>query len=163
MATLADPSGKEGAPTTLPTPPTRLFANVLTPKPPSPEWVPDYRLSMKDGIPAIRFAPHDLIRSEQIMAYALILKFSAGRPSLNDIRSHISLHWGLSCNPVVGLIDPRHVLLKLTSEADVIKTMVREKKHIKGFWFRLFRWTSSFDPRKDSSLASVWVLFLGYG
>ncbi|OVA05655.1 hypothetical protein BVC80_8999g18 [Macleaya cordata] len=78
---------------------------------------------MKDGIPAIRFSPHDMHRSEQKMAHALILKFSAGRPSINDIKSHIDLHWGLSGKLVVGIIDPRHILLNLTSEADVLKTM----------------------------------------
>ncbi|OVA01789.1 protein of unknown function DUF4283 [Macleaya cordata] len=92
------------------------------------------------------------------MAHALILKFSAGRPSIYDIKSYIDLHWGLTRKVIVGIIDPRHILLNLTSEADVLKTMVREKKHIKGYWIRLFRWSSAFDPRKDSSIATIWVL-----
>ncbi|OVA15314.1 Ribonuclease H domain [Macleaya cordata] len=154
------PPESRGAPPNNPTPPIS-FANVLAPPQPTktPVWVPEYRLSMKDGIPAIKFSPHDMLRSEQKLAHALILKFSAGRPSINDIKSHIDLHWGLSGTIVVGIIDPRHILLNLSSEADVLKALVREKKNIKGYWFRLFRWSSSFDPRKDSSIAAVWVLF----
>ncbi|OVA08928.1 hypothetical protein BVC80_901g65 [Macleaya cordata] len=135
MVAFAASSESGGTPTGTAPPPVKKYASVLAPKSlaKTPEWIPDYRLSMKDGIPAIRFAPHDLLRSEQIMAYSLILKFSEGRPSLNDIRSHIDLHWGLTGKLVVGMMDPRHVLLKLLSNSEVTKVLVREKKHIKGY------------------------------
>ncbi|OVA10378.1 protein of unknown function DUF4283 [Macleaya cordata] len=160
MPALATSSESRGAPTVLALPPSKQYASLLAPRPSTstPTWVPEYRLSMKDGIPAIRFSPHDLLRSEQIMAFSLILKFSAGRPPLNDIKAHIELHWGLTGKYVVGLIDPRHILLRLSSELEVTKVLVREKKHIQGYWFRIFRWSSSFNPKKESSLAPVWVL-----
>ncbi|OVA03500.1 hypothetical protein BVC80_8325g12 [Macleaya cordata] len=125
MNVMTASSESGGAPTDVAPPSAKQYASVLASKSlvKIPEWIPDYRLSMKDGIPAIRFAPHDLSRSEQTMAFSLILKFSAGRPALNDIRSHIDLHWGITGKCVVGLIDPRHVLLKLSSELEVTKVL----------------------------------------
>ncbi|OVA07887.1 protein of unknown function DUF4283 [Macleaya cordata] len=157
---MAATSESGRAPASTATPPIS-FAKVLTPMPSvkAPVWVPEYWLSMKDGIPAIIFSPHVMLRSEQKMVHALILKFSTGRPSISDSKSYIDLHWGLTGKVIVGVIDSSHILLNLTSEADVLKTIVKEKKHIKEYWFRLFRWSSAFDPRKDSSITTVWVLF----
>ncbi|KAL3655048.1 hypothetical protein CASFOL_000834 [Castilleja foliolosa] len=53
--------------------------------------------------------------------HALILKFSAGRPSLYDIRAHINKAWNLEKQPVVTLLDARHVLVITASARDMIE------------------------------------------
>lgn len=52
--------------------------------------------------------------------YALIMKFSQGRPSLHEIQLHIATRWKLSKEPVITLIDPRHVLIVPANHEDMV-------------------------------------------
>lgn len=51
---------------------------------------------------------------------SLIMKFSAGWPNPHDINLHIKLNWGLSAEPMVSLIGPRHVLILPASYQDMV-------------------------------------------
>lgn len=55
------------------------------------------------------------------------------------------------------MIDPRHVMIRLASQADYVKALSQESHKIETSLFRLFKWTSQFDPKRDSSHAVVWV------
>lgn len=65
--------------------------------------------------------------------------------------------WGLSQPAVVGLLDPRHVMIHLSSHEDMVKAWTRESHIIDSSLFRLFRWSPDFHPRYESSLSAVWI------
>lgn len=69
---------------------------------------------MHEGEPAISFSIVEISQAEalfnSIVYWALVAKFSAGRPSVYAIKDHISNHRGLSSQFTVGPIDPRHVI-----------------------------------------------------
>lgn len=85
------------------------------------------------------------------------MKFSAGRPKLHEMRTHIASEWHLAAPPAVGLMDPRHVTLHMASAADTQRALSRPTSKIKNYLFRLFRWTPDFEIGKDSSMAAMWA------
>ncbi|KAL3631406.1 hypothetical protein CASFOL_024390 [Castilleja foliolosa] len=89
--------------------------------------------------------------------HALVLKFTVGRPSLQDIRSHIICNWKLEAVPVITLIDPRHVLVIAENEKDMITIQSQESRRIQSSLFRVFRWTTDFNFSRDSPKVPVWV------
>lgn len=113
--------------------------------------------SIKNGIPAILFTQTELAAADQQLSNALIAKFTAGRPPLQQIRDHIHQNWNLGEVPTVGLLDHRHVLIILRNEADVIRALSCESHRIGTSLFRLFHWTPDFDPKKESTLATIWI------
>lgn len=88
-----------------------------------------------------------------------IMKFSAGKPRLQEIRAHIASTWDLEKQPAVGYLDPRHVTLNMASQADTKKALACPSNKIDTSLFRLFRWTPDFEIGRESSFVAVWVKF----
>lgn len=123
------------------TAPTRVSPNA-------PLWfrfnhipLPPRAPSVVDNDPACLFTPVEIDQSTKQFENALIMKFSAGRPMVRDMQLHIKLNWGLSKEPVVSLIDPRHVLIVPASYHDMELAQSHEVHKIEACMFRLFRWT----------------------
>lgn len=89
----------------------------------------------------------------------MIMKFSAGKPRLQEIRTHIASTWALENQPAVGYLDPRHVTLNMASQSDTKKALACPSNKIDTSLFRLFRWTPDFETGKESSFVPVWVKF----
>ncbi|KAF8406647.1 hypothetical protein HHK36_008737 [Tetracentron sinense] len=122
------------------------------------DFAADARIFNKDGVMSIPFSPQDISKSVEDLHNTLVLKFSQGRPPLVDIRYAISLSWGFKDSFVVGLLDSRHIIFKLSSADDFMRAWTRVP-FIKGFIFRIFRWTPALDPKIESTIAPVWVQF----
>lgn len=71
------------------------------------------------------------------------------------IRNHIASFWGLKQSTVVGLMDPRHVLVKLASAEDLAIVWTRESHQMEGALFCLFIWSKNFQFGKKSPIAHV--------
>lgn len=61
----------------------------------------------------------------------------------------------------VGLLDSNHVLLRRTSDDDFTSLWCRKTWYIGSLSMSISRWTIDFRPDQESSLALVWVNFLG--
>lgn len=114
-------------------------------------------ISYVDNMPAIILAQTEEEQLRKQRENTLIMKFSAGMPNMYEIRSHIHAEWNLERDPVVGVIDQRHVTLHMASPADTKRALARTTNKIKTSMFRLFRWSPEFEIGRDSSLAAVWV------
>lgn len=112
---------------------------------------------MVDNAPAVLFSPMELDLSAKQFEFALVMKLTAGRPSLHDIKLHINHQWKLSMEPVVTLIDPRHVLIVPSNYDDMVLAQSHDSHIINTSMFRLFRWTRNFNYTKDSTIVSVWI------
>lgn len=86
-----------------------------------------------------------------------MMKFSAGKPNLHEIRCHIALEWKIEMQPSVGVIDPRHITLHMVSSSDAKQALAHATNKIKTSLFRLFCWTPDFEIGKDGFYAAVWV------
>lgn len=55
------------------------------------------------------------------LRFCLIAKFSSGRPSVDEIRPHVRTHWMMNSGVHIGLLDPRHVIMRFSSKEDFIQ------------------------------------------
>ncbi|KAL3644412.1 hypothetical protein CASFOL_012344 [Castilleja foliolosa] len=110
-----------------------------------------------NNLPTCIISTMELEQAEEQFQYALILRFSAGRPSLFDIKNHIYDNWGLSTDPVVTLLDARHVLLIAENQDDMIRSQTQPSHRINASLYRIFNWSRDFDYSTDSTIVPVWV------
>ncbi|XP_012857539.1 PREDICTED: uncharacterized protein LOC105976824 [Erythranthe guttata] len=129
--------------------PPRLTPIALAPRP----------IASVEQAPAVFFSPIEVDQLNRQVDNTLIMKFSAGRPSLQDIRSHITSEWNLASEPAIGFLDPRHITIHMGSIQDAKLALSRNSNNIKNCMFRLFRWTPDFTIGKDSGKVAVWVRF----
>ncbi|MQL70165.1 hypothetical protein Taro_002468 [Colocasia esculenta] len=113
------------------------------------------------GAPAIFFSEEEVMKSEEILRRAIIVKCSYGRPSIPNIMSCLSLRLGLKSDFIVSILNYHHFLIRFDSDEDFLLVLLRKILYIKGYLFRFFRWTAGFDYDKDPSLMPIWVSFPG--
>ncbi|XP_027181778.1 uncharacterized protein LOC113780162 [Coffea eugenioides] len=58
--------------------------------------------------------------------------------------------------PSVGLLDARHIFIKLSNEMDFHRIWSRSIWYVNGFVMRIFKWSTSFHVDKEPSVAPVW-------
>lgn len=83
-------------------------------------------------------------------------KLSSGRPSVDEIRPHVCTHWMMNSEVHIGLLDPKHVIMRFSSQEDFIQAWTRESLVIKAYYFK-FLWSLWFDPRFESSIAPLLI------
>lgn len=153
MLVSAAPPGDRGPQVGSSSPP-KSFAAAATSSNPF-NFNIEAKISSKDGFPAVSFSQLDFPQANLALRLSLILKFSSGRPVVDTIRSHIQKRWGLSSNVIVGIIDARHVMLQVSSEKDAIAALSRESFSIEGYFYKIYRYTTSFSPCFGFGLDSI--------
>ncbi|KAF5205973.1 hypothetical protein FRX31_004439 [Thalictrum thalictroides] len=159
MTNVANPTGSEG--TLLGPSPPPSFASLFKTYNPKPvDLTPaTYRSFKKDGKLAISFSKQDIERGQTLLAtFAVVLKFSSQRPSLSDIRGSITRDWNIMGEFTMGIIDYRHILVRFEAESEVTKALSQQNPNCLGIRFKVFRWFSGFNCKKDPALAPVWVV-----
>ncbi|KAL0356224.1 UNVERIFIED_CONTAM: hypothetical protein Sradi_4069300 [Sesamum radiatum] len=90
------------------------------------------------------------------LKFALVGKFSHGYPNMNTIRTYFSKH-GLRGAYSIGVINIKHILIKLSNEEDLSRLWLKQIMFIDIFPMRLLKWSPDFNPKLESSIASVWI------
>ncbi|XP_027169406.1 uncharacterized protein LOC113769130 [Coffea eugenioides] len=107
------------------------------------------------GEPALIFPQAAVEALTSPFRFALIGKFSRGRPKLEEVRKFIA-SLDLRENPVVGLLDVRHVLIQLNNKADFHRVWFRRIWYVSSFPMRVFKWTTDFHVDRESSVVPLW-------
>ncbi|XP_071928129.1 uncharacterized protein [Coffea arabica] len=89
------------------------------------------------------------------MADQQVEKFTRNRPRIEDIRKFF-LSLDLKDSFSVGLLDSRHVLIRLHTEEDFLRVWTRAVWYVAGNTMRVVKWTPAFLVDKESALAPVW-------
>lgn len=97
------------------------------------------------------FTYDEIPGSVDSLRFCLIAKFSSGRPSVDEIRPHVRTHWMMNSEVHIGLLDPRHVIMRFSSKEDLIQA---ESLVIKAYYLK-FLWSPWFDPRFESSIVPL--------
>ncbi|KAL0304186.1 UNVERIFIED_CONTAM: hypothetical protein Sradi_6286700 [Sesamum radiatum] len=108
------------------------------------------------GSRAINFSLEETEKLAEHLKFALVGKFSHGYPSMQAIRSYFS-RLGLRGAFSIGVINVKHVLIKLQNEEDLSRVWLKQILFIEGFPMRLFKWTPDFNPKIESPIAPVWI------
>ncbi|KAF5207311.1 zinc ion binding / nucleic acid binding protein [Thalictrum thalictroides] len=159
MTNVSKPTGSEGALLGSSSSPPSFASLFKTYNHKPVDLTPaTYRSLKKDGKLAISFSKQDIERGQTLLAtFAVILKFSSQRPSLSDIRGSITRDWNIMGEFTMGIIDYRHILVRFEAESEVTKALLQQNPNCLGIRFKVFRWFSGFNCKKDPALAPVWV------
>ncbi|KAL0320012.1 UNVERIFIED_CONTAM: hypothetical protein Sradi_5262700 [Sesamum radiatum] len=110
------------------------------------------------GLPKIQFSVAEIERLSEHFRFAIVGKFSHGFPPYRNMHRLLST-LKLQGPFTVTMITNRHVLINLKNEADFTKLWIQRLWHIDGFLMRTFKFTPSFQPQHESSVAPVWICF----
>ena len=95
--------------------------------------------------------------TEENLNYTLIVKFSRGRPELSDLRKIYPQQLGFKGKCNIGLLESRYDVLLFTLKEDYIAIFSKTSRSIKFvgtvILFRIQKWTPSFSPREETSIA----------
>nr|XP_027109270.1 uncharacterized protein LOC113729143 [Coffea arabica] len=145
MAGLQPPGGGLG----------RSFAAVLQQQPtPSPCKVKP--AAQFKGEPAVMFSEEDIAKLAAPFQFAVVGKFSHGRPNLDAIRKSFTTI-GFTSSFTVGLLNQRHILIRFCLEEDYLRCWTKGWWSIADFPMRTFKWTPEFKVTSESTHAPVWV------
>ncbi|KAG5628234.1 hypothetical protein H5410_013452 [Solanum commersonii] len=84
-------------------------------------------------------------------------------PELPDLRKILPQQLGFKGECNIGLLESRHVLLRFTLKEDYIAIFSKTSRSIKFAGtvipFRIQKWTPSFSPMEETSIAMAWISF----
>lgn len=150
---MAAPAGAAPAPS-----PPRSFADVVSNS--AESSIPIRPPEKFKGMPAVSFSDQDIQILAQKFKFALIGKFSKGRPPMVSIRKTFELI-GFGGHFSLGLIDQKHILINFDLEEDYQRCWLRKSWSIQGFIMNIFKWSPDFRPEVESPIVPVWVAFEG--
>ncbi|XP_027156573.1 uncharacterized protein LOC113757588 [Coffea eugenioides] len=107
------------------------------------------------GEPAILFSQATVDSLAGPYRFALVGKFPRGRPRLEEVRKFFSA-LDLREIPTVGLLDSRHVLIQLQTEADFHRVWFRRVWYVASAPMRVFKWTPGFHVDRESPIVPLW-------
>ncbi|KAL0407603.1 UNVERIFIED_CONTAM: hypothetical protein Sradi_1694700 [Sesamum radiatum] len=132
--------------------PTKSFAEVLSASIGSVQNI--------NGRPTLVFSDAETESLAADFRLALIGKFSHGSPPYSQLHRLLAKS-GLKGAFTVSMINNKHALISLSDEADYNRLWLRRIWYLNGFPMRVFKWTPTFTPEHESSIAPIWVSFPG--
>ncbi|XP_071917289.1 uncharacterized protein [Coffea arabica] len=153
MAAICPPDGGQPAPPTFQ---RKSFSELFTKNSQQPTLSFAAQEATHKGEPALIFPQAAVEALASPFRFALIGKFSRRRPKLEEVRKFIA-SLDLRENPVVGLLDVRHVLIQLNNEADFHRVWFRRIWYVSSFPMRVFKWTTDFHVDRESSVVPLWL------
>ncbi|KAM3304187.1 hypothetical protein P3S67_015219 [Capsicum chacoense] len=105
---------------------------------------------------------HDFSK-EEVLHHAIVVKLSMGSPDLSILRSILTKFLGIKGHCLVGLLAQRKLLSLMDQYDDLVAELSRGVTYFmyngKNHQIRIFLWTIGFNPKEETSRATVWILF----
>lgn len=120
--------------------------------------LPARQVGAKNGLPAISFTSSEIGACEKLFEHSIVAKFMVGRPQLSEIHRTFASHWAVAGRASISEIwDSRHILIIFDSEEDVRVALSSPFKKVGHAFFRLFRWSADYNPKREFTVTTVWV------
>ncbi|XP_070028939.1 uncharacterized protein [Nicotiana sylvestris] len=122
-------------------------------------------VTFEHGEPTLEFTIEEVnaFTIEEGLHQAVILKFSYGKPNLQELRQLIPKQFDVKSYCNVGQLEYRHVLVRFDLFEDFVQVLSRSTGYVKSkgdeFFFRSFPWTIGFNPREETPKSVVWISF----
>lgn len=114
------------------------------------------QIGLHKGRPSVKISKQRLMAYSAPYKWAIVGKFSQGRPMLEDIHSFLVSH-DLKGEFQIGILDARHIVINFLLEADFLRFFSKPFWHIGESVMRTFKWTVNFHVDKESSTVPIWV------
>ncbi|KAL9674603.1 hypothetical protein QQ045_030875 [Rhodiola kirilowii] len=128
---------------------------------PPPVKLAPRQYGVKDGKPVVSFTQAELQPGIQRLQHSLIAKFSARRPHIDEVRHAMNQAWDFETPVIIGAMDARHVLIRLSSVDEANKVLAHSMRKAGNYIFRLFRWTQDFHRTKEPTITTAWIKLPG--
>lgn len=116
----------------------------------------------KDGVPDVSFSSMEYQALTKRFANTLIANFQFGRPTLSKIKNFMKSNWVLKGRvTIIRCWDDRHVVIILDSLEDDNSTLTFPHWKIGHTFFRFFRWTKDYNPKKETTTITKWMRLRG--
>ncbi|WMV11230.1 hypothetical protein MTR67_004615 [Solanum verrucosum] len=103
------------------------YATLLKPKPMVPQItrVPPKPVNIVHGEPNITWKTSEVksLIIQENLQYAIKGKFSYGKPDVQELRRTIPGQCGIKSECTIGVLDTRHVLIRLTTIEDYVQLL----------------------------------------
>lgn len=106
----------------------------------------------------VSFSASEMNHYSQELKFTLIGKFSYGYLALHIIKKEF-FKLNLTREYFVGILNMRHILIKLSNEQDYLKICRRGMLWMDKFPMRILKWTMDFNRTVESLIVPVWVRF----
>lgn len=87
---------------------------------------------------------------QEYLRYAIIGKFSYGKPDIQELTKTIPGQCGIKCDCTICMLDTRHVLIRLTMMEDYMYLLSKAAFYVKAkenYWqMGTLMWDSWFEP-----------------
>ncbi|KAH0713321.1 hypothetical protein KY289_009280 [Solanum tuberosum] len=143
------------------------YAQILQPKPmnpPLPKVTPK-PVVMLQGEPNITWKASE-VRSlviQENLQYAIIGKFSYGKPVIMELRKTIPGQCGIKSECTIGVLDSRHILIRLNNLEDYVQVLSTAAYYVKArnnYWqMRTLKWDPWFEPDVETTIGVAWISF----
>ncbi|WMV43302.1 hypothetical protein MTR67_036687 [Solanum verrucosum] len=100
---------------------------------------------------------------QENLQYAIIGKFSYGKPDITELRRTLPGQCGIKSECVIGVLDTRHILIRLTNLEDYVHLLSATAFYVKAkdnYWqMRTFKWDPWFEPDVETTIGVAWISF----
>lgn len=120
-------------------------------------------ISFDQDLPTVEFTVDDInsFTKEEGLHQAVIIKFSYGKPNLQELRQILPNQFGVKGGCNIRQLEYRHILVRFDLFEDFAQVVSRTNGYIRSkgseFFFRTFPWTMEFNPREETPKAVVWI------
>lgn len=112
--------------------------------------------TLHKGEPALHYTDPEITDLSSPLRYALIGKFSTDRPSMEFLR-HGFKTIGFKGDFRLGLMDPKHILIRFDLEEDYHRCWLHGSWKFKTYVMKVLKWTSDFTTKEEPPVVPVWV------
>ncbi|CAI9089903.1 OLC1v1024555C1 [Oldenlandia corymbosa var. corymbosa] len=109
-----------------------------------------------NGVPILEYEEDEYDQLVAPHQLSLIRKFSYGRPKMEEVHKEfkkLGFHGGYT----LGLMNPRHVLIRFQREEDYQRSWIETSWNIARFSMRILKWRPGFKFEKDPPIVPIWV------
>ncbi|KAL6551288.1 hypothetical protein OROMI_021776 [Orobanche minor] len=136
-----------------PAPVTKSFRDAIAPEP--VVEVPFGSVDFSGGTPTAVFTKEECDAVSEYYKYALIGKFTYGKPTNQVISEQLRSEGFGICK--VHFLNGKHVLINLTCQSLCDKLWLKREHSFAGFPMRLFKWSPTFDFRHEPAVVPIWI------
>lgn len=124
--------------------------------------LPSRQYGSMEGKPSVSFTSVEFDAGASCFLHSFIAKFTIGRPTIDTIRQTFQTNWDIKGRATLTEIwDGRHLLVILDSEDDMKAALTSPIRKVQYAIFRLFRYTSDYNPRQESNITTKWIRLPG--
>ncbi|CAI9115354.1 OLC1v1016241C1 [Oldenlandia corymbosa var. corymbosa] len=109
-----------------------------------------------NGTPTLEYEDDEFEKLIAPHRLSLVGKFLYGCPKMEEIHKEFK-KIGFNGDYTLGLMNPRHILIRIEEEDDYQRCWIRTFWNIAGFSMRILKWTLGFRFEEDPPVVPIWV------